>query len=452
MFHLRLKSEQFFPPFRKAEDRARAVQKLAQSFQNRAEKVEHHTQEMEKLAEKAEHADQVDQLRARAAWYRAKANGLYQRKIFLILREEWRRITAWNQIQKKKKEGKYPTICPDESFTVLEKVLTFLKEEIEVRQAMAYVIDLSRTVSVIDIDSRAVIDTIKDTIKVEDCNNYPIPIAITPNGTRAYVTCYNRKIVSVIDTDISEVIATIDVGECRCEGVAVAPDGTKVYMTNRGIQSYIEIDSYIESDGNIIVIATDGNAVIASIKVEGALRGAVAVTPDGTKIYVVSKVHNTSSQVLVIATDSLKVIATIPVKLPHPYKIAITPDDTKLYVIYACEEIVSVIDINSHAEIAAIPVEEHPREIAITPDGTQAYVIHKWSNIVTVIDTNSNVVIATIRMSEYCSGVAITADGTQVYVTNGNCISIIATSSHKVIATIEMKDYPQSVAIEQQTW
>ena len=56
-------------------------------------------------------------------------------------------------------------------------------------------------------------------------------MAVTPDGTRAYVTDSNDDTVSVINTATNTVIATIPVGTSPGD-VAVNPDGTRVYVTN----------------------------------------------------------------------------------------------------------------------------------------------------------------------------------------------------------------------------
>ena len=56
-------------------------------------------------------------------------------------------------------------------------------------------------------------------------------MAVSPDGTRAYVTNLGSGTVSVIDTDTNTVIATITVGSGPA-GVAVSPDGTRAYVTN----------------------------------------------------------------------------------------------------------------------------------------------------------------------------------------------------------------------------
>jgi YVTN family beta-propeller protein len=418
-------------------------------------------EEIEKLAEKAKskHPDQADQLRARAAWYRTKADRLYRQRASLVLREEWRRITVWIQIQKEKNAGKYPTfhsysICSGETYVVLEILLKFLDTEIE---ELAYVVH-ENSISVIAIDSRAVIDTIRR--NQEECA--PCVIVISSDCSRAYVAAiqryYNTSSISVIDTDINRVITTIPVhGHSR--GIAITPDGTRVYAA-------LDVGDHTV----IVVIATDSYKVITAIRmiIQGVPEG-IVVAPNGKKVYVLIEEHHSSYSlggyclnggvVSIITTDSHEVTDYIALmKGSEPTKIAITSDGAKVYVAHRWSTIISVIDTNSRQVTTIIRVKDSFNEIAITPNGARAYVMidkHK----VAVIDTNSNTVVDIIRREENeegraheynCYGiVAITRDGTQAYMTDscsGN-VFIYSLSNHKLIDTIKMSMPNYAIAI-----
>src|SRR5256885_2255641 len=93
-------------------------------------------------------------------------------------------------------------------------------------QTRAYVTNIiSNTVSVIDTATNTVVATIPVGLA-------PLGVAITPDGTRAYVA-NGSNIVSVIDTATNTVVATIPVGvEAGPVGVAITPDGTRAYVAN----------------------------------------------------------------------------------------------------------------------------------------------------------------------------------------------------------------------------
>ena len=73
------------------------------------------------------------------------------------------------------------------------------------------------------------INGVSATITVGD---NPNGAAITPDGTKAYVTTGSDDTVSVINTATEAVSATIAVGD-NPKGVAITPDGTKAYVTNQ---------------------------------------------------------------------------------------------------------------------------------------------------------------------------------------------------------------------------
>jgi YVTN family beta-propeller protein len=232
MLNLWSKVKQFFYP---SSEVGEGTQKWVKITQNYAKAAELRAKETENLAQTAKDPAKGTELRALAAWYRARA---HQYTIILLLQQEQRRITAWIQIQKKKKEGQYLTqagrylkvgsdsICTDEFFTVLGMVLTFLEAEVKTfqnRQTVAYVtnsggfsINQIHTVSVISTDIHAVIDTIRVGVN-------PYEVAITPDGTKVYVGAnWEGNTVLVIATDNHTVIATIQVGVgSHPKGVAI---------------------------------------------------------------------------------------------------------------------------------------------------------------------------------------------------------------------------------------
>jgi YVTN family beta-propeller protein len=81
-------------------------------------------------------------------------------------------------------------------------------------------------------------------------------------------------------------------------GVAVTPDGGKVYVTNL-------------FDNTVSVIATTTNKVVGRPIPVGGFPTGVAVTPDGRKVYVANQFDGTVS---VIATVT-NTVSTIPVGL-----------------------------------------------------------------------------------------------------------------------------------------
>jgi YVTN family beta-propeller protein len=259
----------------------------------------------------------------------------------------------------------------------------------------------------------------------------PFGVAITPDGSTAYVTNSqeaNGKSVSTINVAAGTngvEIAPFDLGTV---GVAITPDGRRAYVASK-----------IAATVSVINTATNkliGSPIEVGVENESFDRG-VAITPDGKRVYVA---RFGDDAVSMIDTESNLVIgAPIPVG-DGPRAMAITPDGKRLYVtnnvISAAGNSVSVIDTATNTVVATIPVGEAPRGIAITPDGTRAYVANQDSNTVTAIDTATNTVIgAPIPVGIDPVGIAVTPDGSRVLVGSeeaapNNVITPISTATN----------------------
>jgi YVTN family beta-propeller protein len=79
-----------------------------------------------------------------------------------------------------------------------------------------------------------------------------------------------------------------------------------------------------------------------------------------------------NNTVSVIDTMTNTIVATIPVGLGGS-ELAITPDGTRVYVPNQQDFIVSVIDTTTNTVVATIPLgaNQNPFGVAITPDGTE---------------------------------------------------------------------------------
>ena len=189
-------------------------------------------------------------------------------------------------------------------------------------------------------------------------------------------------------------------------GVAVTPDGKKVYITNYGI-GYADHNKDVAGNDTISVIDTATNNVTATVSGFDFPYG-VAVTPDGKKVYVTSGGgYNASSTVSVIETSNNTVTATVD-GVYFPFGVAVSPDGKKVYVVNNQADSVSVIDTATNTITANVDVSESeglgdPTGIAITPDGKKVYVTKSSLKNAAVIDTATNTVIGTVTVENYPS-------------------------------------------------
>ncbi len=282
----------------------------------------------------------------------------------------------------------------------------------------------------------------------------PFFIAITPDGTRGYVSNISSDTISVIDTDpastdFNKVVSTIET-PVYPQVIAITPDGTRAYVTIAASDTI----SVIDTDPN----STDFNKVVSTITRLGMLPLVIAFTPNGTRAYVTSD----GTSVLVIdtdpsSTDFNKVVSKIEVGRASVF-VAITPDGTRAYLTNKWDGTVSVIDTDPNSTdfnkvVSIIDAGPKPFGINITPDGTRAYVTFFYCTYtltrecrsgVRVIDTETDTVIDTIEdlgMLAYI--IAFTPDGTRAYLAPYKSpVKVIDTSDNSVVDTIKMDRGP----------
>jgi YVTN family beta-propeller protein len=130
--------------------------------------------------------------------------------------------------------------------------------------------------------------------------------------------------------------------------------------------------------------------------------------------------------------------------------VAVTPDGSKVYVGDALDGFgLKVIDTATNTLIAGIS-GVGGRSVAVSPDGSKVYGTGSdiTSDTVSVIDTATNTVIAKIRSAG--EGVSVTPDGSRVHVAGGffaDTVSVIDTATNTVTATLPVGHNPVAFGI-----
>jgi YVTN family beta-propeller protein len=92
------------------------------------------------------------------------------------------------------------------------------------------------------------------------------------------------------------------------------------------------------------------------------------------------------------ATNTVIITLTLPVG-KGPVAVAVTPDGSQVYVANDSDiDAVSVIDTATNT-VGSIPVGGFPAGVAATPDGRKVYVVNAHSDNVSVIHTATNTVV-----------------------------------------------------------
>ena len=177
-----------------------------------------------------------------------------------------------------------------------------------------------------------------------------------------------------------------------------------------------------DSTGDTVTVidtAASPPAVIGSPITVGTHPLLIAVTPDGSTLYVTNFGGNSVS-VVDVRPATPKIVTTIPVD-HTPAGIAVSPDGTRAYVTYGTT--FAVIDATAKPPAIVTSATVGTGEIAISPDGTTAYVAQFGAGTVTSIDlttTPPTVSTSPVSVGSEPIGIAISPDSSRLYVVNAN--------------------------------
>jgi len=210
-------------------------------------------------------------------------------------------------------------------------------------------------------------------------------------------------------------------------GIAVSPDGNRVYVVNSG-------------DDSVSVIDAETGTAALTIAVGHAPYG-IALTPNGRNAYVANAVGNSVS---VIDTQTQTVTATIAVGA-KPYGIAVSPECDDVYVTNQADGSLTVIG----AVTSTIAVGGAPTGVAVSPDGRHVYVVDNEGHRLVVVDTDAGVVAAAVRVGRQPAQVSVTPDGSRALVTNagGGTVSVVDLAAARVTETIPVSAHPIGVGM-----
>jgi YVTN family beta-propeller protein len=155
--------------------------------------------------------------------------------------------------------------------------------------------------------------------------------------------------VTIIDTSTNTVKGTVGPTSGPC-GIAITPDGTRAYVSDSG-------------GSGVRIIDTSTNMLLTPNIGVGLGPCEIAVTPDGTHVYVATGSNNT---VAVIDTITNTVTNTISASDPNP--IAVRADGKFVYVGGNSGKNVQVIDTSTNTvDGLPIPLNTTPEGIALVP-------------------------------------------------------------------------------------
>jgi YVTN family beta-propeller protein len=120
-----------------------------------------------------------------------------------------------------------------------------------------------------------------------------------------------------------------------------------------------------------------------------------------------------------------------PYVYPSPVEMLISPNGARLYVLCQGSDEIRVLNAQTYAPIAKIPVGHIPRGFAFGPGAKRLYVANSWDDTVSVIDGATLKVIATWPVAMEPTGIALDREGRFAYVANriSNDVAVLDAST-----------------------
>jgi YVTN family beta-propeller protein len=201
---------------------------------------------------------------------------------------------------------------------------------------------------------------------------------------------------------------------------------------------------------NVHVIDPATNQVVGTIEDIEVPHG-VAIAPDGRRVYVTDESLGTLD---VVDAASLKVFKRIPLS-GRPTNVAVSNDGAQVYVAIAqAPGAVDVIDTASLSRVKSIPVKGAIHNVYVTPDGKYAVAGSIPTSTINVIETAGNTVAWTLTLGGGIRPMAFTtnADGSTreivVQLSDFHGFAIVDFAARKEVRRVTLPDPP---GIEKET-
>ena len=270
-------------------------------------------------------------------------------------------------------------------------------------------------------------------------------VAVAPDGSRFYITDEAESTLDVADAKTLKVIKRIPLTN-HPNNVAISKDGKRVYA------------AIVAGAGAVDVIDTATLTRVNSIRTEGGIHNPY-VTPDG-KFVVAGSIPG--RKITVIDQKSEQILWTLPTRdgvRPMAFETAADGSTKRLFaqlsnfngfivVDFAARQIVDEI------KLPEVPPSERVTEglqgspahgLAVTPDGKTLCVLSKMNTRIYFYSLPDLKLSGEVKVGHHPDWVTLTPDGKRAYVANAgsNSVSVIDIAARKELTQIPVGQVPK---------
>src|SRR5215813_7567425 len=270
----------------------------------------------------------------------------------------------------------------------------------------------------------------------------PHGVALSPDGTRAYISCEAESTLWATEAKTGKVIAKVPLTG-HPNNISISKDGKRVFV---GIAV---------APGAVDVIDTASLKNIKSIPVKGAVHNTY-VTPDG-KFVVAGSVAG--KMLTVIDEDTLQLAWQLPFDLgvrPMAFEKAADGSTNRMFVQLSGFDGFAVVSFKTHEEVTRIKNPDKPggghaeggapsHGVGVTPDNKNLWVNSSPNNGVFVYSLPDLKLQGYVATGEVPDWITFTPDGKMIYIANSgsNSVSAIDTAARKEVARIKVGEVPK---------
>jgi YVTN family beta-propeller protein len=224
-------------------------------------------------------------------------------------------------------------------------------------------------------------------------------VALSPDGSRAYVAAY-PNLIYVVDTASRTVIAQPQVGGVPTT-VVVSPDGKWVYAS-------------AVTGPDVTVIDTSSNTVARVVPTGLEDTANIGLTSDGKKLFVSAESPVYGS--LVVIDTTTFAVTQIPSFALGCVNIAMSPTAPRAYL--ACGTTLQILDTSANTLVGAIQNLPDVQYGVVSADGKTLYEAARYALTIYVIDLTSNSLHTQVSYNDGAQALGLSADGKTLFVTS----------------------------------
>jgi DNA-binding beta-propeller fold protein YncE len=242
----------------------------------------------------------------------------------------------------------------------------------------------------------------------------PHMIKVSPDGQYWYVAFINSNVLQKYRTSDDTFVAEANITQGAWNTFAMSPDGTKAWVvdfSSTGRVAYVDLVNM-----ELKLLYTDPGFF-------NNPHGS-AVSPDGNTLYVTGQIGN-----VIYKWDVTNPLApdyeTININNSgglnaDPHELAFSPDGSRYFLSCQTRNEIRVFNSADDSFISAIPTATNPLEMAFSPSKGYLFVSCEGGNAVTVIDYTNLSHVKDIIVGFQPHGLAVDELKSQVYVANRN--------------------------------